>query len=1035
MIKPDYDDLLNKIKKLEKKIKDLEKVRDVPPEEEFNETAINTLIDTFFVFDSKTGKAVRWNEYFSIISGYTDDEIARMKAPDEWYSKSDLKKAEEAVREVVSKGQAIVELSLITKSGNKIPTEYSVSMIKDNEGNPKYIIAIGRDITERKKTEKALAESEERYRLLVENIPDVTWITDQNGNTVFISPNIEKVYGYTADEIISEGEKLWFGRIHPGDVRIIKDAFSSLIEENRPFEVEYRIRRKDNNWIWLYDRALSHFKKGSKKYVYGVFSDITERKKTEETFLYFQKAVESSSDAIGMSTPEGKHYYQNKAFDDMFGLTVQKVDGRSGPPSTIYADEKIGREVFETIMNGGTWEGEVEMIDKNKNLMSVYLRAYSIKNENGEVIGLVGAHTNISDRKKVEKELQKLASVVRYSSELINLATLDGQMVFLNDAGSRMLGIDKEEVGKINIMQVIPDHLQEMVNAELLPALMENRTWEGELQYLNLKTGKLTDVYAVTFTIIDPNTGKPTLLANVSLDITERKKADEELHRTRFSIDHAIDCIYWINEEGMYLDVNDSVCEELGYTRDELLTMGVKDIVTDDPTEYEKKIWPQRWAAIKKKGSHRFESSHVRKNGEVFPVEIIVNYAVFSGKEYMVAFSRDISDRKNTEKEKLRLQEQLYQSQKMESIGRLAGGIAHDFNNILTGIMGYAELLKLKFPDTRAPEGEAADVIIKGAERAAGLTKQILGFARGGKYNPVPLNLNSTILDTVKVSEKIFEKAIEIKYDLEEDLNTIEADENQLNQVLTNLIINAKDAMPGGGVIIFKTENIRVDGKDITLSTFIKQGEYIRLSVTDSGTGISKNIIGHIFEPFYSTKGKGEGTGLGLATVYGIVKNHNGYINVYSEPGEGTTFTLYFPVTDKKIVNSKKELKVTKGDATILVVDDEKNVRAMAKRILNEMGYKVYLAENGLEAVKIFREKKNEIDLVLLDMIMPEMAGKETNRELRKIDPDVRIILSSGYAQNGKAMEILNEGVLDFIQKPFRIKELSRIINMILDRN
>ena len=403
-------------------------------------------------------------------------------------------------------------------------------------------------------------------------------------------------------------------------------------------------------------------------------------------------------------------------------------------------------------------------------------------------------------------------------------------------------------------------------------------------------------------------------------------------------------------------------------------------------------------------------------------------YAFQTSPGSMAAKFMDTTERKKAEEEKKKLEEQLYQAQKMESIGRLAGGIAHDFNNILTSVMGYAEVLKMRLNDMSSPEGKAADVILSGAERAAALTKQLLGFARRGKFNPVPVNVNTILKDTIKVSEKIFEKNINIHFDLDEKVSFVEADKNQLEQVFTNLLINAKDAMPGGGDLYLKTENVILDQEYTGNYPEISPGNYVKISVTDTGMGMTKKIMDHIFEPFFTTKGEGEGTGLGLATVYGIVKNHTGHLTVYSEPGEGTTFNVYFPASKKTKVSIAGYKEIIPGSETILVVDDERNVRESAVSLLESIGYKVLTASDGKEAVEIYKKYKNEISIILLDMIMPEMAGKETFIELKKIDPEIKVLISSGYSQNGKANEIIEEGALGFIQKPFRLSELSKII-------
>jgi len=327
-------------------------------------------------------------------------------------------------------------------------------------------------------------------------------------------------------------------------------------------------------------------------------------------------------------------------------------------------------------------------------------------------------------------------------------------------------------------------------------------------------------------------------------------------------------------------------------------------------------------------------------------------------KGYFVAVFDDITENKRAEEEKKNLQEQLFHAQKMESIGRLAGGIAHDFNNILTGIMGYAELLKMQFPDTTSSVGQAADVILGGAERAANLSKQLLGFARSGKYNPVPLKINKIIRDTVKVSEKIFEKNIKVKYEFDENIKTIEADRHQLDQIFTNLIINAKDAMPNGGELILRTENLYFDKVFIKSKPDIVPVYYIKVTVADDGFGMSKEVCEHVFEPFFTTKEEGKGTGLGLATVYGIVKNHGGYIDVSSEPCKGTIFTLYFPVSEKKVIEIKKDITLIKGSATILVIDDEEIVINLAKKMLRNLGYKVLIADGGGNGLRYLKKKR-----------------------------------------------------------------------------
>jgi signal transduction histidine kinase/ActR/RegA family two-component response regulator len=390
--------------------------------------------------------------------------------------------------------------------------------------------------------------------------------------------------------------------------------------------------------------------------------------------------------------------------------------------------------------------------------------------------------------------------------------------------------------------------------------------------------------------------------------------------------------------------------------------------------------------------------------------------------------TKSLEELKCETNERRHLEAQLLQSQKMESIGRLAGGIAHDFNNTLGTIMMNASLLQSKYPDAFCFEGQAANDIINGAKRGAELTSQLLGFARGGKYWPVLLDMNETIREAVNVSEKMFEKSIDVHYDFTEHLQSVIADKNQMHQVFTNLVINAKDAMPNGGTLFFKTEYSLLDDSFVQSNPEMSVGEYIKVTIRDTGTGMPQEVLDNIFEPFFTTKDIGKGTGLGLAMVYGIINNHGGSVHCDSVPGTGTTFILFLPVAEDDIIEENTDEEAVTQDATILIVDDEPCIRNSLQRLLTKMGYSVFTAKDGAEALDVYSEKGNSINLILLDMIMPVMTGVTTYRELRKLNPDVKVLLISGFSKDDRANEIIREGVLGFLQKPFQFDELSQAI-------
>lgn len=506
-------------------------------------------------------------------------------------------------------------------------------------------------------------------------------------------------------------------------------------------------------------------------------------------------------------------------------------------------------------------------------------------------------------------------------------------------------------------------------------------------------------------------------------------KLTENQKRFQSIMDNAQALVCILDLENRYVLVNRQYERILGVRSQFIIGEKINDILGNKSAE---RYIRESTLVLEEDQAHTFGEYITGKDGKdrylistVFPLKDAEDktYAVCS-------IMLDQTSQKQGEMDRVQLEKQLIQAQKMESIGRLAGGIAHDFNNILTGILGYAEMLQIYLPKKETKESIAVGYIMKGAERAANLTKQLLGFAREGKYNPVSLNINQVIQETVRVSEKIFDKNINISFQFDPDIDPVMADRNQMEQIFTNLLINAKDAMPSGGDLVLSTENVYLDNRQIMSSEKIKSGDYVRISVKDTGIGIPQNLKNKIFEPFFTTKDVNKGTGLGLATVYGIVKNHNGYVFVDSTPGTGAEFILCFPVyVAEDTVEELDQADVYSGSSTILVIDDEEIVRSTALKMLQKLGYRVILAEDGRTAVDIYSARQSEIDLVLLDFIMPGIDGAETKRLLEEINPDVRIVLASGYSTRGRMENILMSGDVLFIQKPFRLHSLSKIVH------
>ncbi len=509
--------------------------------------------------------------------------------------------------------------------------------------------------------------------------------------------------------------------------------------------------------------------------------------------------------------------------------------------------------------------------------------------------------------------------------------------------------------------------------------------------------------------------------------IASKLKENQKRFQSIMDNAHALVCI--LDLDHRYVLVNRKYESVLNVKSEFIIGEKIYDILEQNLAD---RYVSESIRVLNEDAAHTFSETFAERDGKVrYFLTTIFPLKDADDKTYAIcSITLDQTNQKQAEEGRRQLEKQLIQAQKMESIGRLAGGIAHDFNNILTGILGYAELLQFNLKETGSEDSLAAGYIMKGAERAANLTKQLLGFARGGKYNPVSLDLNEVITDTVNVSEKIFDKRVEVVFDLKDDIHLVEADRNQMDQVFTNLLINARDAMPDGGRLRLTTDNVYMDDQESDNELRIKSGDYVRVSVRDSGVGIPDEIKSKIFEPFFTTKDVDKGTGLGLATVYGIIKNHNGYVFVESSPGKGSEFILCIPACDADETDDNYESgELYKGDSTILIVDDEEIVRNTTSKMLTNLGYHTIFACNGIEAVEIYKERSEEIDLVLLDFIMPHMDGQETKTRLEKINPDVKIVLASGYSNRGKTEKILKSGNVEFLQKPFRIHTLSKTIS------
>jgi two-component system cell cycle sensor histidine kinase/response regulator CckA len=523
--------------------------------------------------------------------------------------------------------------------------------------------------------------------------------------------------------------------------------------------------------------------------------------------------------------------------------------------------------------------------------------------------------------------------------------------------------------------------------------------------------------------------------SHVQYTVNKRKAADDALRESQEKYRTILESI----EEGCFeTDIDGNLTffsnpflKTLGYSRDELRGRNTSRYTSPDTAEKMNRITERLNETGKPENVADYDV--IRKDGSNISLELSVSLLKDQDGLPMGyrGILRDVSERKKTEEEKHKLETQLQQAQKMESIGTLAGGIAHDFNNILMGIQGNASLMLLKI-DSEHPNHEKIKNIEKYVQNGTALTKQLLGFARRGKYLIKATDLNEIIDKSSSLFART-KKEIRIHTDLYEDLWTAEVDRGQIDQVLLNLYVNAWQAMSNGGDLYLQTENVILD-RSYVKPYKVEPGRYAKISVSDTGVGIDKETQERIFEPFFTTKEMGRGTGLGLASVYGIIKSHGGYINVYSEKERGTVFTIYLPASAKEVLIDEEgsPAMLIKGTGTILLIDDEKMILDVGLELLEELGYTVLSAMSGQEAIDVFQKDQDNIDLVIMDMIMPGMGGGETFDRLKEINPEVKVLLSSGYSINGQATKIIRRGCDGFIQKPFNMNQLAEKIQKIL---
>jgi PAS domain S-box-containing protein len=1010
---------------------------DDPTDNRYKELA-DLLPQTVFEMDT-AGRFTFVNKHALSMFGYTEEEFEKGLTALQMVVPEQRNRALENLKISLDGESLGHEYIMLRKDGSTFPSIiHSTPIIR--EGQPIGLRGIVVDITARKKVEQALQERELLLSSLVDNMLDATLILDWSGNILFA--NNAAVALVDLNGSVEHNGLNIRDFLHPEHAQDAFDHLNRVKDDKGGFLWQYKIITRKGREKWIESLGTKIRFNGSSANVVNL-RDITERKHVEETLKEtvdkYRNIFENAVEGIFQSTPHGRFIDVNPALAQMMGFQSpeEMITGFTDIAHQHYVRPQ-DRTAYRLLLDrDGVVKGfETEVYRKDKKNIWISINARAVRDSNGDIMYYEGTVENITERKQVAdslKALEELESSILSAIPHAVIGLKERSIIFANDAVQAVFGwTPKELIGKNTRILYCSDEEYDEIGKRFYPALM-NRRFHREEFHCQRKDGK--DIVCMVSTARIGNDLTEKKIVAIYEDVTEHKHAEAQIkeseERYRVAIEHSNDGVA-IVKGSLHQYVNKRFVEIFGYNHsDEILGQPLG--LTVHPDDLDRVTAINRGRQLGEAVPNRYEFKGIKKDGEPVFIEASVTNVVYLGETASLAYLRDITERRRTEMEKGHLEAQLRQAQKMEAIGQLAGGVAHDFNNILTAVIGYGNLLQAKMAQDD-PLRPYVEQILASSGKAVNLTQSLLAFGRKQIIELKPCKISTLIKNVEKLLTRLLTEDIELLTFVNESDPTIMADPTQIDQILINLATNARDAMPNGGHLKIEAKLADIDRTFVAAHGYGEIGKYALLSISDTGVGIDSKTREKIFDPFFTTKEVGKGTGLGLSIVYGIVKQHSGYINVDSEPGKGTTFHIYLPVVKMKEEGTKTNTVVVRGGSeTILIGEDNSTVRQLTKEVLEQFGYTVIEARDGEDAISKFDQFSADIDLVILDVVMPKKNGREVFDLIKAIRPDIKAFFMSGYTADILSDKGMGEEKLDYVPKPLSPKEFLNKVRAVLD--